>query len=112
MFSEYSTNVPYSGSVTSRTATLHPLFKRKMKTFLPKPKKTMKRRYFVVARSKVGGIGTDSNDANILIERLKRKTRTKKVKPEKVEKVKVTKQMMTLSQCWKILRYYYQTTKK
>ena len=25
MFSEYSTNVPYSGSVTSRTATLHPL---------------------------------------------------------------------------------------
>jgi len=40
----------------------------------------MKRRYFVVARRKVGGIGTDSNDANILIERLKNKTRTKKVK--------------------------------
>jgi hypothetical protein len=57
--------------------------RRSMKTFLPKPKKTMKRRnspHFVVARRKVGGIGTDSNDANILIERLKNKTRTKKVK--------------------------------
>jgi NAD-dependent DNA ligase/DNA polymerase/3'-5' exonuclease PolX len=66
-------------------------FKRKMKTFLIKPKKTMKRRYFVVARSKVGGIGTDSNDANILIERLKKKTRTKKVKVEKVKKEKKVK---------------------
>ena len=69
-------------------------FKRKMKTFLPKPKKTTKRRnspHFVVARSKVGGIGTDSNDANILIERLKKKTRTKKAKVEKVEKIKVEK---------------------
>ena len=69
-------------------------FKRKMKTFLPKPKKTTKRRnspHFVAARSKVGGIGTDSNDANILIERLKKKTRTKKAKVEKVEKIKVEK---------------------
>ena len=66
-------------------------FKRKMKTFLIKPKKTMKRRYFVVARRKVGGIGTDSNDANILIERLKNKTRTKKVKVEKVKKEKKVK---------------------
>ena len=46
----------------------------------------MKRRY-----SKVGGIGTDSNDANILIERLKKKTRTKKVKVEKVKKEKKVK---------------------
>ena len=87
-------------------------FKRKMKTFLIKPKKTMKRRY-----SKVGGIGTDSNDANILIERLKKKllrsphsvvattelnhsphvvvarskTRTNKVKVEKVKKEKKIK---------------------
>uniref|UniRef100_A0A6C0EUS5 DNA polymerase lambda n=1 Tax=viral metagenome TaxID=1070528 RepID=A0A6C0EUS5_9ZZZZ len=86
--------------------------RRSMKTFLIKPKKTMKRRY-----SKVGGIGTDTNDTNILIERLKKKllrsphsvvattelnhsphsvvarsnTRTKKAKAEKVEKVKVDK---------------------
>jgi DNA ligase (NAD+) len=69
-------------------------FKRKMKTFLIKPKKTMKRRnspHFVAARSKVGGIGTDSNDENILIERLKNKTRTKKVKVEKVKKEKKVK---------------------